>query len=886
MNYPVWELYYLNSGTLIAIIAVLHVFISHFAVGGGIFLWLTDLKSVKEKNLELRDYVRKHIWFFLLLTMVFGGVSGVGIWFIIALSNPWATSILIHNFVFAWAIEWVFFMVEIISLLIYHYKFEMLSERFRLRVAFIYAVSAWLSLFVINGIITFMLTPGDWLKTFSFWDGFFNPTNLPALLFRTGICVMFAGLFGFVTAVFLPESGFKTQLLKYCAKWLYIPLPFLILSGFWYFYAIPENARITNFWLNRQTGNTVTVFIISTVLLYLLAILFIFKTSRKLQQITVFILLMIGLAWIGGFEYMREYARKPYVIYEYMYSSSIMVSDEERLNKEGLLKYAKWSKIKEMTEENKLETGREIFNLQCLSCHTVGGVKNDIIEKTRGFTYFGVLTQLYGQGKVLDYMPKFIGTEKEIEALATFIVKGLHHKDATLPLMSYKIKEKKIEIPSFNASKDEYILLVWNDLGMHCLSDSDRWFIFLPPANNLEALLIKRGAKPEIITTGVQIRYQIEKGFENPSKHVKFWNYAEFYFGKNFPENVGITEKGLHGLFDLDEQNGVFIAKALPVVPYNDNGTYNPYPVFDIQAIDKNRGIILQKTKVVAPVSTELRCMICHEGGWRWNGISGISDETAINILKTHDRHNKTKLYQSALRGKPILCQSCHEDVAVGSKGVKGHNSFSVSIHAWHANYIPYRDVRACNLCHPNDPQGNTRCNRDIHSRLGIQCTQCHGSLHEHATALLLGQKNSRSANILIKNLNPETPLYEINARKPWINEPDCLGCHTGFQKPLNSSNGFNKWTANINMLFKTKKENMNRIPCIACHSSTHAIYPAFNPYGTNRDNIQAMQYQGMPLPIGGEVKCEVCHKIKMNTPMHHANMIRTFRNKALLNNY
>jgi len=57
----------------------------------------------------------------------------------------------------------------------------------------------------------------------------------------------------------------------------------------------------------------------------------------------------------------------------------------------------------------------------------------------------------------------------------------------------------------------------------------------------------------------------------------------------------------------------------------------------------------------------------------------------------------------------------------------------------------------------------------------------------------------------------------------------------------------------------------MNRIPCIACHSSTHAIYPAFNPYGTNRDNIQAMQYQGMPLPIGGEVKCEVCHKIKMN---------------------
>lgn len=88
MNYPVWELYYFNSGTLVAIIAVFHVFISHFAVGGGIFLWLTDLKSVREGNISLRQYVRKHVWFFLLLTMVFGGVTGVGIWFIIALSSP------------------------------------------------------------------------------------------------------------------------------------------------------------------------------------------------------------------------------------------------------------------------------------------------------------------------------------------------------------------------------------------------------------------------------------------------------------------------------------------------------------------------------------------------------------------------------------------------------------------------------------------------------------------------------------------------------------------------------------------------------------------------------------------------------------------------------
>lgn len=50
MNYPVWEFYYLNSGTLIAVIYVLHMFISHFAVGGGLFLWLTDLKGLRKNN--------------------------------------------------------------------------------------------------------------------------------------------------------------------------------------------------------------------------------------------------------------------------------------------------------------------------------------------------------------------------------------------------------------------------------------------------------------------------------------------------------------------------------------------------------------------------------------------------------------------------------------------------------------------------------------------------------------------------------------------------------------------------------------------------------------------------------------------------------------------
>ena len=46
MNYPVWDIP--ASGLLIAVIAILHVFVSHFAVGGGLFLVLVERKARRD----------------------------------------------------------------------------------------------------------------------------------------------------------------------------------------------------------------------------------------------------------------------------------------------------------------------------------------------------------------------------------------------------------------------------------------------------------------------------------------------------------------------------------------------------------------------------------------------------------------------------------------------------------------------------------------------------------------------------------------------------------------------------------------------------------------------------------------------------------------------
>ena len=111
MNYPVWELG-LAPGLLMAFIAVIHVFVSHFAIGGGFFLTLTEYYAYARNDKALLSYVKQHTRFFVLVTLVFGAMTGVGIWFTMGLINPAASSALIHLFVWFWAIEWIFFLIE------------------------------------------------------------------------------------------------------------------------------------------------------------------------------------------------------------------------------------------------------------------------------------------------------------------------------------------------------------------------------------------------------------------------------------------------------------------------------------------------------------------------------------------------------------------------------------------------------------------------------------------------------------------------------------------------------------------------------------------------------------------------------------------------------
>ncbi len=433
MNYPIWEIPFLGGAPVIAAIAVLHVFISHLAIGAGLLLVLTERKAYRERDDRILAYVRRNAQLLILLSLVVGALTGVGIWFSISLVQPSGTSTLIHVFVWAWAIEWVFFLVEIVAAFVYYYAWDRLDRRSHLTIGWIYFGAAWMSLFVINGILTFMLTPGDWVETRNVWDGFFNLTFLPSLIVRTGVVVALAGLYALLTASFIREAGLRSKMVRYASRWLVPAFVLLPLGGLWFFAEVPQRAR------DLALGGTpiVTMFLAASLVLSLIVFGFSFAGSfwqpQRFTPAFALGLLVMGLFVTGTSEWVREAIRKPFIVYDYMYANSVLLEDADTLRVDGVLQRARWATIKEVTPENRVEAGEEYFQLQCASCHAVDGY-NGIRPLVNGWSEEYTFDQLEHLDTLKEIMPPFLGTNEERRAVAAYLASLNQEDESTAAL--------------------------------------------------------------------------------------------------------------------------------------------------------------------------------------------------------------------------------------------------------------------------------------------------------------------------------------------------------------------------------------------------------------------------------------------------------------------
>lgn len=140
---------------------------------------------------------------------------------------------------------------------------------------------------------------------------------------------------------------------------------------------------------------------------------------------------LVALGAMGSFEFVRESIRKPYVIGNYLYANSLyatpMAGDGgfsvEKIDDVGILKSAKWLSNRELTKENQVAVGREVFRVECESCHTT--------DSYRGLQKY-IARRQWDENRIqamlasLDLMHNgvmapFAGTDSERGALAAFL---------------------------------------------------------------------------------------------------------------------------------------------------------------------------------------------------------------------------------------------------------------------------------------------------------------------------------------------------------------------------------------------------------------------------------------------------------------------------------
>jgi mono/diheme cytochrome c family protein len=380
--------------------------------------------------------------FFLILTAVFGTVSGVGIWFAIGLTHPEATSTLIHNFVFGWAMEWVFFLVELTCVAVYYSTWDRIDPKLHLTVGWVYAVASAFTLIIINGILTFMLTPGDtWLavagtghEASKFWYAFFNPTYWPSLFLRSCVCCALAGVWALITASRIDgdkQPELKTSLVQWSVKWLvpsFVATPLLMA---WYLWMVPESQRAL-LTLGIDTIGSGTFSIITRIALLIIttsativgvAYFLAYRNPRDFNLSHAMAVLLLALIATGAGEYAREMLRKPYVIGRWMYSNGVRVPYVARINQEGYLAHTNWVWNDSASSYSR---GEAIFRGECGSCHTLAGyrpLKELLAGRDRANigSFITMLHEYKPDSPYRRFMPPMVGTNQDVDDLTGYL---------------------------------------------------------------------------------------------------------------------------------------------------------------------------------------------------------------------------------------------------------------------------------------------------------------------------------------------------------------------------------------------------------------------------------------------------------------------------------
>ncbi len=434
--YPFWEVPGFTSALFIALIASFHILPSHLATGAFWFNVFIEQKALKENRPDFLEFIRKYTLLILIFCFVYGSITGVGIWFSATIASPRSLSSLIHNYVWGWATEWVFFVIEIVAIYVYYYTLGKIDVKAHLRIGWIYAWAAWISMIIITGILAFMLSGGKWLVTGGFFDGFFNDTYWPQLFLRTALMCGIAGMYAIIAAGRLEKPETREAIVRLASVWGAIGTLLTVLMSVWFVVKMPQAAKdlglgaglpYLKHLLYVAAGGFGAVF------LYFLLGISVPKVPGTYSGILMIAVLFAGIFATEGF---REGVRRPYIINGYMYGNQIVASDVPgkgikaelaSMKENGFLSslYFLPDEAKKSSDAGRLAAGRMIALHQCGNCHSFE--KNARLRSLPVFLDRIGMTAEEDIAVFLDalegyaYMPPFAGTDDDKQAAAAWL---------------------------------------------------------------------------------------------------------------------------------------------------------------------------------------------------------------------------------------------------------------------------------------------------------------------------------------------------------------------------------------------------------------------------------------------------------------------------------
>ncbi|MFZ1125913.1 MAG: hypothetical protein WAN59_12310 [Candidatus Baltobacteraceae bacterium] len=435
--YPTFYVPGIGTAWVMGIIGVIHVVASHTSIGAAILFALIETKAYRENKPELMTFIKRFGLFLLVFSYVIGSITGPGIWYAITVASPRGVGGLIHNFVWVWAAEWVYFFVEVIGVYALVYLIGKIDAKTHLKLTWSFALASWATMWLIVGILSFMMWPGNetWYQTGSTSDAFYNLNFFAQLGLRTGSMFVLAAVVGLIVASRLEDRALRADVTRFLtriglAAWLVALLMFP-----YYLQTLPANARVMlHAFLLPQYAPALAAVVVVTFAYLLFALL---QPLRVGTPLAIVAFLFVAVVGVWPDERMRESMRKPYVAGQYIYGNQIIARDVpgkgiigevDTVAKYGLLKVDPFvpDRLRTINDANRLEAGRLLTTIACANCHSLepGAPLRNLPDKFhRAQDEDLIAAFLRGPLKhgALPFMPRIDLPEDEIRAIATYI---------------------------------------------------------------------------------------------------------------------------------------------------------------------------------------------------------------------------------------------------------------------------------------------------------------------------------------------------------------------------------------------------------------------------------------------------------------------------------